>query len=161
MQAVSSPPHRQPEVWQADLNLKFIRTSRFIGQRAVDRLFAARNSETPQQARQLTQLNAGVPDLNGQDRSLSQGPHDGDHALAHGNINAYSVHAYSPNTKFATGIHPFLAADSIYLGGANSRLNLLKANTATGRWLIVLLTGLVPQGDDEGVGQHRKPYSLL
>lgn len=67
-----------------------------------------------QPARQLTQLNAGVSHLKRRDHHLSQRTHDGNHALALGNVNAYTVHVHSPNTKFATGIHLFLAADSIY-----------------------------------------------
>ena len=63
---------------------------------------------------QLAQLSIGVPYLKGRDHHLPQRPHDGNHALAFGNINAYTVHVHSPNTKFATGTHLFLAADSIY-----------------------------------------------
>ena len=70
--------------------------------------------QVPQPSGQLAQLSIDVPDLKGQDHHLSQRPHDGNHALALGNVNAYTVHVHSPSTKFATGTHLFLAADSIY-----------------------------------------------
>ena len=70
--------------------------------------------QVPQLSGQLTQLSIGVPHLKGRDHHFTQRLHDGDHALAFGTVNAYTVHVHSPNTKFATGTHLFLAADSIY-----------------------------------------------
>lgn len=67
-----------------------------------------------QPAQKFTQLNIGMSNLERWDHHFSQRPHNSDHALAFGNVNAYTVHVYSPKVRFATGIHLFLVADSIY-----------------------------------------------
>lgn len=68
----------------------------------------------PQQFGQFVQLNICVSHLKGRGHHLSQRPHDGDHAFAFGNINAYTVYVHSPNTKFAIGNHLSLNVDSSY-----------------------------------------------
>ena len=110
--------------------------------------------QVPQPSGQLTQLSIGVPHLKRRDHHLSQGPHDGNHALAFGNINAYTVHVHSPNTKICNRNPSFSRCRFNLLGDANSRLNLLKPNAATRGWLAVLISDFTAQG---GTGQPVAP----
>ena len=100
-----------------------------------------------------------VSHLKGRDHHLSQRPHDGNHALAFGNINAYTVHVHSSNTKFATGTHLFLAADSIYWVTRTQGSTCLKPNAATRGWLTVSSTGM--QVQEKGASASCSSYCSL
>lgn len=53
-------------------------------------------------------------DFKGWDHQFSKGPHDGNHSLAFGNINANRVHSHSSYAVFVIREHPSLSADSSY-----------------------------------------------
>ena len=70
--------------------------------------------QASEQLCQFAQFTVRVMDLKRRDYHFSKGTHDGNHALAFGNIDANRVHTSTSNTKSATGTHLFLVADSIY-----------------------------------------------
>ena len=85
--------------------------------------------------------------LKRQSHYLTTRTHDSHHAFPLGHINTYTVvHKITPIQFSATGIHLFLAADSIYWVTRTlrytGRLYLLKSNATTRGWLTVLITDM-------------------
>ena len=70
-------------------------------------------------------------------------------AVSYKHLDVYKRQAFLQH-EFATGIHLFLIAGSIYWVTRTPRLNLLKSNAAIRGWLTVFVTDIEAQG---GIGQ--------